>query len=42
MPNLIPAEDGIFDQHPEDTEVTGFSFDAAQDGELVEPRPSPE
>jgi len=24
MPDLIPAEDGIFDRHPELVEITGF------------------
>jgi hypothetical protein len=24
MPDLIPAKDGIFDRHPECTEITGF------------------
>jgi hypothetical protein len=51
MPDSIPADDGIFDRHPEHTEITGFpidvaqggeSFDSAQDHEPVEPRLSPE
>jgi hypothetical protein len=24
MPDLIPAEDGIFDRHPEASKITGF------------------
>ena len=24
MPDLIPAEDGIFDRHPERIEINGF------------------
>jgi hypothetical protein len=41
MPDLIPAKDGIFDRHPECTEITGFPFDFAQGGEPVEPRVKP-
>ena len=41
MPDLIPAEDGIFDRHPEFLRgpfFPGFPFDFAQGGEPVEPR----
>jgi len=31
MPDLIPAEDGIFDRHPESTEITGFLPDLIRD-----------
>jgi len=38
--DLIPAEDGIFDRHPEFLlfHFSGFPFDFAQGGEPVEPR----
>jgi hypothetical protein len=31
MPDLIPAEDGIFDRHPELIEITGFLPDSIRD-----------
>jgi hypothetical protein len=31
MPDLIPAEVGIFDRHPEPIEITGFLLDPIQD-----------